>query len=187
MSPQPADGLSPEQELTCLRPLARQFPTLDSALAEVARLSAERTLPKGTIHIISDIHGDDTKLRHVINNASGQLRPLLEQMFAKRLPPEELQELIALVFYPRESIERVRPTLKDFADEQRFCRRFLRHLFEIVRKLAPRRSRKWVLAVFPPEFGELLQEMLQENTGDRGREYCDELIDGRAGKGWAVR
>ena len=102
MTAQALDRLIPEQELTFLRSLARQFPTLDAALAEIARLSAERTLPKGTIHVISDIHGDDTKLRHVINNASGQLRPLLEQMFAKRLPPEELQELIALVFYPRE-------------------------------------------------------------------------------------
>src|SRR5262245_20547989 len=186
MSPQPADGLSPEQELTCLRPLARQFPTLDSALAEVARLSAEHTLPKGTIHIISDIHGDDTKLRHVINNASGQLRPLLEQMFAKRLSPEELQELIALVFYPRETLERVRPTLKDASDEQRYCRRFLRHLFEIVRKLAPRRSRKRALTVLPQDFGELLQEMLQESAVERGQEYYDELIDALVRNGRAL-
>src|SRR5262245_41469454 len=153
MSPPLPDGLSPEEELTLLRPLARQFPTLDAALAEIARLSAERTLPKGTIHGISDVHGDDTKLRHVINNASGQLRPLLEQMFAQRLPPEELQELIALVFYPRETIERVRPALTDAEQERQFCRRHLRHLFAIVRKLAPRRSRQRALSVLPPEFG----------------------------------
>ena len=42
-----------------------------------------RALPKGVIHVISDIHGDDTKLRHVINNASGTLRPLIEQLFDK--------------------------------------------------------------------------------------------------------
>src|SRR5262249_26790177 len=178
--------LSPDQELTFLRPPARQFPTLDAALAEIARLSAERTLPKGTIHIISDIHGDDTKLRHVINNASGQLRPLLEQMFAKRLSPEELQELIALVFYPRETLERVRPTLKDASDEQRYCRRFLRHLFEIVRKLAPRRSRKRALTVLPQDFGELLQEMLQEEAVERGQEYYDELIDSLVRHGRAL-
>jgi fructose-1,6-bisphosphatase-3 len=186
MTAQALDQLSPEQERTILRPLARQFPTLDTALAEVARLSAERTLPKGTVHVISDIHGDDTKLRHVINNASGQLRPLLEQMFAQRLPPEELQELISLVFYPRETIERVRPTLKDFADEQRFCRRYLRYLFEIVRQLAPRRSYKRALAVIPPEFSELLQEMLQEKTVARGQEYYDELIDALVRNGRAL-
>src|SRR6516164_1414105 len=99
MTPQPPAGPLGEQELTYLRPLARQFPTLDSAVAEIARLSAELTLPKGTIHVISDVHGDDTKLRHVINNASGQLRPLVERLFAERLAPAELQELLALVFY----------------------------------------------------------------------------------------
>src|SRR5215510_7338898 len=121
MTAQAPDRLSPEQELTFLRPLARQFPTLDAALAEIARLSAERTLPKGTIHVISDVHGDDTKLRHVINNASGQLRPLVEQLFAGRLSAAELQELLALVFYPRETLERVRPTLADAAAERAFC------------------------------------------------------------------
>src|SRR5207253_7245868 len=109
MSPPLPDGLSPEQELTLLRPLARQFPTLDAALAEVARLSAERTLPKGTIHVISDVHGDDTKLRHVINNASGQLRPLVEKTFAGRLNPAELQEFLTLVFYPRDTPDRLGP------------------------------------------------------------------------------
>ena len=56
-------------ELTLLRALATQFPNIDSALAEIARLSAVLTLPKGTVHVISDIHGEDKKLRHVINNA----------------------------------------------------------------------------------------------------------------------
>src|SRR5205814_9448043 len=90
----PLDRFTAEQELTLLRPLARQFPNLDAALAELARLSAERILPKGVIHVISDIHGDDTKLRHVINNASGTLRPLIEQLFGPSLEPAELQELI---------------------------------------------------------------------------------------------
>ena len=186
MSPQPSDGLCPEQELTYLRPLARQFPSLDAALAEIARLSAERTLPKGTIHVISDVHGDDTKLRHVINNASGQLRPLVEQLFGSRLSAAELQELLALVFYPRETLERVRPTLKDETAECSFCRRFLRHLFEIVRKLAPRHSRSRALAVFPPEFSGLLQELLQEPSGERGPDYYDALIDTLAAHGRAL-
>jgi len=177
MSPQPADGLSPEQELTCLRPLARQFPTLDSALAEVARLSAERTLPKGTIHVISDVHGDDTKLRHVINNASGQLRPLVERLFAERLSAAELQELLALVFYPRETLERVRPTLAGEGAECAWCRRQLRLLFEIVRKLVPRHSRQRTQEVLPPEFSDLLKELFLEQTEGRGPEYYDALID----------
>ena len=71
-----------EAELVLLRPLAERFPNVDAAMAEIARLSAVLTLPKGTVHVISDVHGEDQKLRHVINNASGTLRPVVEQLFA---------------------------------------------------------------------------------------------------------
>src|SRR5262245_45127463 len=102
-----------EEMLTALRPLQRQFPTLDSALAEISRLSAELTLPMGSVHILSDIHGDDVKLRHVINNASGMLRPLIRRLFATRLQPEQLQELLSLLFYPRETLQSLEPRLRD--------------------------------------------------------------------------
>src|ERR1700733_2064848 len=89
-------------ELVILRAFAQAFPNVDAALAEIARLSAVLTLPKGTVHIISDIHGEDKKLRHVINNASGTLRPLVEKRFADRLSPADLKEFLTLVFYPNE-------------------------------------------------------------------------------------
>ena len=43
----PAHAPLSDETLTALRPLARQFPTLDSALGEISRLSAELTLPIG--------------------------------------------------------------------------------------------------------------------------------------------
>src|SRR5438874_11620061 len=102
-----------DAELTALRPLQRQYPTLDAVLAEIARLSAELTLPKGTIHVISDVHGEDVKLRHVINNASGSLRPLVESRFKDHMSPVEMRELLALLFYPKETLERLEPVLSD--------------------------------------------------------------------------
>ena len=102
-----------EMDLAALRPLARRFPTPDAALAEIARLSAELTLPKGAVHVVSDVHGEDVKLRHVINNASGTLRPLVERLFGARMTKAELQEFLALIFYPREMLERLEPELRD--------------------------------------------------------------------------
>src|SRR6266550_249738 len=75
---------SHDYEIAMLRPLSREFANIDAATAEIVRFSAELTLPKGTIHVISDIHGEDKKLRHVINNASGTLRPLVEKLFRSR-------------------------------------------------------------------------------------------------------
>ena len=98
---------SPAYEFVQLQGLAARFPTVDAAMAEIARVSAILTLPKGTIHIISDIHGEDQKLRHVINNASGTLRPLVERLFAQRMKPAEFQEFLTLIFYPREMVQRL--------------------------------------------------------------------------------
>src|SRR4051794_13569556 len=122
MSPTSSSRLTAD-ELVALRPLQREFPSLDAVVAEISRLSAALTLPKGTIHILSDIHGDDAKLRHVINNASGQLRPLVMEMFAQRMTPIELQEFLTLIFYPRETMERLAPTLRDPTALRSFCRR----------------------------------------------------------------
>jgi fructose-1,6-bisphosphatase III len=171
-----ATRFSPD-ELTALRPLQRQFSTLDAAVAQLARLAAEKTLPKGAIHVISDIHGDDTKLRHVINNASGTLRPLVEQMFAREMAPAELQQFLALLFYPRETLERPDPALADTNALRIYCRRVLRQLFELVGRLARRRSPVRAARVFPVEYRELFQELLHEPAGGHGPDYYEAIID----------
>src|SRR5215469_6541400 len=102
MQPPNNDAQHRDFELATLEPLAREMPTVDTAIAEIARLAAVLTLPKGTVHVISDIHGEDKKLRHVINNASGTLRPLVQKRFAQRMSPAEFQEFLTLIFYPAE-------------------------------------------------------------------------------------
>src|SRR5919201_1589246 len=89
-----------ERTLATLRALGERFPTLDSVLAEIAHLSAVLTLPKGTIHVVSDVHGEFKKLKHIINNASGSLRPLVETLFADEMTGEEIQKLLATIYYP---------------------------------------------------------------------------------------
>jgi fructose-1,6-bisphosphatase len=88
------------EELIGLRELARSYPNIDSALAEASVLRACLTLPKGTIHVISDIHGEYKKLRHIINNASGALRNLVASLFAGRLSEDEQKRLLAVLYYP---------------------------------------------------------------------------------------
>lgn len=177
---QPMTPLAPDadaHERAILRPLARQFPNLDAALAEAARLAAERTLPKGTVHVISDVHGDDVKLRHVINNASGTLRPTVERLFGDRLNPAEIQEFLTLIFYPKETLARPAPTPVDPTVHRQFCRRTLRHLFEIVKTLARRDSLQRVNEVLPDEFRDLLRELLNRHTNDPDPDYFDAIVD----------
>jgi fructose-1,6-bisphosphatase III len=164
-----------EQDLAALRPLSRLFPNPDAATAELARLASELCLPKGTIHVISDVHGDDVKLRHVINNASGTLRPLVERMFADRLPPEEVRQFLTLLFYPRETLERVEPTLADGAARRAYAGRALHHLVEVLRRLARRHSLQHLLRVLPADYQALLCDLLYQ-SGEGGESACVEAI-----------
>src|SRR4051812_40149921 len=168
---------SPGYELTLLRFLARQFPNVDSAMAEIARLSAILTLPKGTVHVISDIHGEDKKLRHVINNASGTLRPLIERLFAGKMEPKHFQEFLTLIFYPAEVTEHLEHSLTEPAALREFAVRTLRHQFDLIRTLAARYSLKRAMEVFPAEYKELISEMLHEPTTDRRKEFVEAIVD----------
>lgn len=165
------------QETTALRPWSEKYPTQDSALAEIARLEALLTLPKGTIHIISDIHGEDTKLRHVINNASGKLRPLVEGLFGQIMAPMELRDFLTLIFYPREMLESLKDKLADPASRREFCHKNLKHLFTILRALSKRYGFEKVHTVSPLDYRNLFMELLHEPSADRGNEYYSAIID----------
>lgn len=178
--PRPAEdpGQNPrDYELITLRALSGRFPDVDSATAEIARLAAVLTLPKGTVHVISDVHGEDKKLRHVINNASGTLRPLVQSLFASKMSAEELQEFLTLIFYPAEVVEHLGKTLTDPEALREYCTRTLRNEFELVRVLAARYSLKRAMEVFPPEYRELMSEMLHEPTTDRDQAFVEAIVD----------
>ncbi len=175
-----------DEDLTALRPLQQKFPNLDAVVCEIARLSAECTLPKGTVHVISDIHGEHDKLRHVVNNASGMLRPLVEQLFKDRLSPAEFQEFLTLIFYPVQALEHLEPRLRDAGEQRSFCRRVLRDLFIIVRTLARRYTQKHAARVFPAEFAPLFNELLHESSQEHGPAYYDSLVDGLVRHGRAL-
>ena len=166
-----------DYELTLLRSFAKSFPNIDSAMSEIARLSAVLTLPKGTIHVISDVHGEDKKLRHVINNASGTLRPLIEKVFAGRMSPEQLQDFITLIFYPAEVVERLETSLGTADGVTAYCLTTIPQQIELVRVLAAKYSLKRAMRLFPDEYRDLLTELLNEPTTDRGPAFLQAIVN----------
>ncbi len=158
-----------------LKLLADAVPTARAALAEAALLRAKGTLPKGVIHVISDVHGEDGKLRHVINNASGSLRPLVEEIFGGRLTVSEQRRLLALVYYPREAM-RTLPDLADPAVRGPWVRATLRQLFEVIRHLAGAYPREEIRTRIPEEYRHLYRELLVEPFSGRPPRYVDEML-----------
>lgn len=161
--------------LAHLKILAESVPTARAALAEAAMLRAKCTLPKGVIHVISDVHGEDGKLRHVINNASGSLRPLVEEIFAGRLSATAQRQLLALIYYPREAM-RTRPELAEAAVRGPWVRTTLRQLFEVIRRLAGAYPREEIRSRIPEEYRHLYREMLVEPFSGRPLSYVDEML-----------
>ncbi len=164
-------------EMPLLEALAARYPTADRALAEASALRASLTLPKGVVHVISDVHGEYKKLRHIINNASGSLRPLVETLFGAEMSEDELKQLLAVIYYPHESVEHLRPTLEDAARRGEWVRQTLRRQFRIARSLAATRRFAEVRSLLPPTRRELFEELLFEPCAGRGASYLDVMID----------
>ncbi|GAA5508975.1 fructose-bisphosphatase class III [Novipirellula caenicola] len=176
----------PEADLSGLELLAAKYPNVDAAIAEVARLAAVQTLPKGAVHVISDIHGEDKKLQHVINNASGTLRPLVEEMFSGRMDADELAEFLKLTFYPAEVTERLRHTLKSPEEVKTYAARMLKSQLELLRHLVSNFSLRLASNLFPREYSELLLEMLHSPSTDRGPEFVGAMLDELVRRGRAL-
>lgn len=169
----PSVSLS-ESELAVLRVLSRQHKDEDEATAEIVRLTAELSLPKGSIHVLSDVHGEDVKLRHIINNASGTLRPLVDSIFAERSRTDK-DELLALLFYPAETLERRLPGLSS-GEKADFVLRVLNDLLAILRVLSGRTSLRRVEQILPAEYASILREMLHEAFSERGPAYIAAIV-----------
>ena len=168
------------RELALLESLATSFPTVGAALAEVATLRATLSLPKGVVHVVSDVHGEYKKLRHIINNASGSLRPLVESLFRDRLTGEEQQQLLACLYYPRDLLEHLAPQLGEPKRRRAFVGRTLRLQFEIVRGLASRYRRQRLLELAEADYRQLFEELLTEPWAGRGTAYVDAMLDALA-------
>jgi fructose-1,6-bisphosphatase-3 len=162
--------------LVYLKSLSHRYPTIRAALGEIAQLNSILTLPKGTIHIVSDVHGEFKKLKHIINNASGSLRPLVEKIFGSELSEGERLQLLNLIYYPRETFAHVKKALASEAEQHAFVRRTLTLQFRILRELARRYSVKKVEKLLPEEYRVLFRELLFNPLLQRSDAFIESLL-----------
>lgn len=159
--------------LPYLRALSYRLPDVPSALAEIAHLSAVLTLPRGTIHVVSDVHGEFQKLEHVLRNGSGSLRPLVERIFGGRLDEAARTTLLNLVYYPRETWQRVSAGLTDAAARATFVRESIVRELELLRVLMARYSLRHAERMFPKALAGVFSELLYSPLLVRDPAYVD--------------
>lgn len=81
--------------------LAKSYPNKNAVSSEIINLSAILSLPKGTEHFMSDIHGEHEAFSHIRRNASGVIRHKVDVLFANSMTSRERAELASLIYYPK--------------------------------------------------------------------------------------
>ena len=69
------------EQMHYLQLLSQSFPTIADASTEIINLEAIMALPKGTEHFLADIHGESEAFRHVLKNASGNIKRKVNELF----------------------------------------------------------------------------------------------------------
>jgi fructose-1,6-bisphosphatase-3 len=156
--------------------MSQQYPTAAAAAQELASRRAELLLPMPAIHVISDIHGEAAKLRHVISNASGRLRPLVDRLFTSRLVERERQELLAVLYYPREQMEHLKEWLSQPRRRKQWASAMLRRQFEMVREMTGQRRLSQMTDLIEPSMRQLFAELLAEPLVRWESTYVDEML-----------
>jgi fructose-1,6-bisphosphatase III len=165
------------QEVPVLRALAQRFPTVDAAVNEIAHLEGLLHLPKGTVHVVSDVHGEHKKLQHILNNASGSLRPLVEELFGERLSADDIQRLLNIIYYPAQMFQHLDLEGVERATRAAFVRQTIRWQFDILAALSQRYSLRHVERAFPADYQALFRELLWEAQAGRPPAYMDAMLD----------
>jgi fructose-1,6-bisphosphatase-3 len=147
-----------------------------AALAELAHLEAVLTLPKPSVHVVSDVHGEDVKLRQVVNNASGSLRPLFERVLAGRLSSAELEQLLTLVYYPSETWTVMVADLATYA-RRALLHRVIASSALVLRRLARHYSIKYVARIVPAPFAAVFHELVFADELVRQPAFLDRLLE----------
>lgn len=160
-----------------LEELGRLYPTVDAALSKIAGLRAELSLPKAAIHVISDVHGEYKKLRHVINNASGSLKVLVDELLTNRLDDQARQQLLNLIYYPFETYEFLEARFSGADQRSEFLLNTLLNEIEILKHLAGKRLVSECAAILPPAYKEIFVEILFTNDAENLRQYVQTLTE----------
>lgn len=180
-----------------LRLLSEKFPSRKAVITELINLKAIISLPKGTEHIVSDLHGESGAFVHIIKNASGVIRRKVDDIYGLTLSETEKRALCALTYYPEERIELVRRSLEEVEDSplpslqgreldegmgtftmDEWYRRRLHQVVLIARAVTIKYSRSKVRKLLPKDYAYVIDELLHESSIEHDRtNYYNAIID----------
>lgn len=153
--------------------LSEKFPNANAVLTEIINLRSILSLPKGTEHFVSDLHGASLAFIHMVKNASGVIRRKVDDAFGDTITEHEKRALCALIYYPDERLQIPDEPYdegREFASREEFLYVRLSQCVEIMRRVTVKYTRSKVRKMLPKQFAYIIEELLYESDIEGGRQ-----------------
>lgn len=150
-----------EYNIDYLRLLKEQYPSIQSACAEIISLESHMKLPKLTEHFMSDIHGEHESFLHILRNASGVIKDKIDIIFEHTLSEKERDTLSTIIYYPERKLDLIKLNVDNIDDWYKIT---LYRLIEVCRLVASKYTRSSIRKLLPQKFGGIIDELLHSDT-----------------------
>lgn len=168
-------ALNIEKDRRILELLSQNFPNISAASTEIINLEAILNLPKGTEHFVADIHGEYEAFRHILKNASGNIKRKVTEIFGSTMRESEIKELCALIYYPKPKLELIKETEPNITD---FYKITLNQLVKVLRAVSAKYTRSKVRKALPKGFAYIIEELLHETPDDiKKQAYFTRIVE----------
>ena len=140
-----------------LRLLAEKYPNKQAVYEKLVYLQSRLSLPKGSEHFMSDLHGEYDSFFHILNNCSGIIHEKVDYVFGERLSSEEKAEFCTLIYYPKEKIEQVTAVHQNTPG---WYRRNLAMLLELSQVMSYKYPASRVNSFIPDRYASVIFELM---------------------------
>lgn len=159
-----------------LQLLSDKYQSIEDTCTEIINLQAIMSLPKGTEHFMSDLHGEYEAFYHILNNCSGVIKEKVDLLFKQTLKKAERQELCTLIYYPDEKLKLLKQEQKDNREWYLIT---LNRLIELTSLLSSKYTRSKVRKALPKQFGYIIDELLhsKDSKDNNIKAYHGNILD----------
>ncbi|MDE6577883.1 MAG: fructose-1,6-bisphosphatase [Muribaculaceae bacterium] len=164
-----------ESDRRLLELLSQNFGNISAAATEIINLEAILNLPKGTEHFIADVHGEAEAFRHILKNASGNIKRKVNEIFGNSMREDDIRQLCALIYYPSRKLALVKQTEHDIDN---FYKVTLYQLIRVLQEVSSKYTRSKVRKNLPKEFSYIIEELLHESPSEENKQpYYNRIIE----------
>lgn len=164
-----------QADVRYLKGMARQFPTIAAAATEIINLQAILSLPKGTEHFITDIHGEYEQFQHVLKNGSGAIKRKIEEEFGNNFSMAEKKAIATLIYYPELKLKQVQKQEDNIEDWYKVT---IYRLIRICKGASSKYTRSKVRKSLPKDFAYVIEELMTGRPDVSDQEaYYNEIIN----------